>query len=375
MTNIKEIQKTSFLKKILPIGFYCIYLLLFLEIAARFALSNKTFFKKISTGRYVSDAVWRHMWVQRQKKEGVKGEVQFTYDKHHPVLGWVPNPNFTSEAINVNAKGVRGKIEFPYERIPNRQRILILGESYTWGTEVRDHETYSHYLQKMLPNKDIINMGVHGYGFDQMLIYFNEEGKKYRPDIVLVPILEIDKKRSLLGFRDYAKPTFRLARNGDLKLQGTPIATPREMYVREFFKSKLIDLIRIGYREILVKKGIYQKREAELTRAIFLELVDEIRSVGAVPIFVYLEGIRDSHKKLELSAKEKDFFKYWISEYVYCIYILPYIFSKNAYDLDRMGMKNKVVYFKRKYGHFSPREHLVIAYGIKDTLTNIKVLK
>jgi hypothetical protein len=36
--------------------------------------------------------------------------------------------------------------------------------------EVSDDETYSFYLQEMLPQAEIINMGAHGYGHDQMLI-------------------------------------------------------------------------------------------------------------------------------------------------------------------------------------------------------------
>jgi len=51
---------------------------------------------------------------------------------------------------------------------------------------VSDNETYSYYLQKMLPNAEIINMGVHGYGHDQMLIYLEEEGVKYKPDIFII---------------------------------------------------------------------------------------------------------------------------------------------------------------------------------------------
>jgi hypothetical protein len=41
---------------------------------------------------------------------------------------------------------------------------LILGDSFTFGDEVSDNETYSYYLQQMLPHTEVINMGVHGYG-------------------------------------------------------------------------------------------------------------------------------------------------------------------------------------------------------------------
>jgi hypothetical protein len=41
----------------------------------------------------------------------------------------------------------------------------------------------------MLPHTEVINMGVHGYGHDQMLILFGEEGVKYEPDIVILGFL------------------------------------------------------------------------------------------------------------------------------------------------------------------------------------------
>jgi hypothetical protein len=35
---------------------------------------------------------------------------------------------------------------------------LILGDSFTFGDEVSDDETYSAHLQAMLPHTEIINM-------------------------------------------------------------------------------------------------------------------------------------------------------------------------------------------------------------------------
>ena len=56
----------------------------------------------------------------------------------------------------------------------------------------------------MLPQAEIINMGVHGYGHDQMLIFLKEEGIKYKPDIVLLGFLHMDMFRNMLDFRDFS---------------------------------------------------------------------------------------------------------------------------------------------------------------------------
>ena len=52
----------------------------------------------------------------------------------------------------------------------------MLGDSFTFGEDVGDDETYSHHLEQLLPGTEVINLGVHGYGHDQMLIYLREEG-------------------------------------------------------------------------------------------------------------------------------------------------------------------------------------------------------
>ena len=43
-----------------------------------------------------------------------------------------------------------------------------------------------NYFQELLPQAEVINFGVHGYGHDQMLIFFKEEGVKYKPDVVIL---------------------------------------------------------------------------------------------------------------------------------------------------------------------------------------------
>jgi hypothetical protein len=59
---------------------------------------------------------------------------------------------------------------------------------------------------------EVLNLGVHGYGHDQMLLYLREEGLRYRPDVVLLGFVQIDMPRNQLSFRDYAKPRFGVRR-------------------------------------------------------------------------------------------------------------------------------------------------------------------
>ena len=44
------------------------------------------------------------------------------------------------------------------------------------GETVSDSESYAYRLQQMLPRAEIMNLGVHGYAHDQMLILFKDKG-------------------------------------------------------------------------------------------------------------------------------------------------------------------------------------------------------
>jgi len=240
--------------------------------------------------------------------------------------------------------------------------------------EVSNSETYASLLQDMLPNTEVINLSVFGYGYDQMLLMLKEEGFKYHPDIVIIPYLETDKKRNMINFRDYAKPKFVL-KNNKLVLTNTPILTPAQYRKKEFFRSKLVDLIKILYRNYSVKNSFYFKGEQAVSRAIFHEMIDTIRQMNAVPIFAYIEGIRDLIPKKEMDAEDKAFFKYWTEQKVPVIYLLPFLNEVNRQIVAAAGLTGKLVFQKRGYSHFSPREHHIIAIGIKTFLEKSGYIK
>jgi len=165
---------------------YLIFLLILFEGLARLCFIIPPISNRLM---YEEDSTWRRIWIARHMDQT---EVFYSFDALDPTKGWKSEPNmrdlavFDQKILNTNSRGLRGKKDFSYDRDPNKLRILILGDSFTFGDEVSDNETYSYYLQKMLPNAEIINMGVHGYGHDQMLIYLEEEGVKYKPDIFII---------------------------------------------------------------------------------------------------------------------------------------------------------------------------------------------
>lgn len=225
-----------------------------------------------------------------------------------------------------------------------------------------DNETYSFYLQQMLPSTEVINFGVHGYGHDQMLIYLEEEGIRYKPDIVILGFVYQDIKRNILEFRDYPKPKFEL-QNGKLKLKNCPVPQLEDLMEREPYRSKFFDLLSLiyqGYREM---SGLRQKEAEEITTAILDEVVRAANGIEAIVVFAYLP-VNDQIINFteEITRGEKYLSTYCKNRRVEYISVWP-CFLSNA----RNDMK-----FVR--GHWGPREHQIAAEAIKEYLEN-KVIK
>jgi hypothetical protein len=169
---------------------YSAYLLLVLEVAFRVLLSINPIFNAIK-GRD-DESSHRLAWIQRHRVPESFGSGLYTFDVYDAVRGWAVKPNlrqfavFGNKILNSNSKGIRGQVEYSYTRTAGIQRIVTLGDSYTFGDEVSDDETYSYYLERLLPQTEVLNLGVHGYGQDQMLLYMQHDGIKYQPDVVIL---------------------------------------------------------------------------------------------------------------------------------------------------------------------------------------------
>jgi hypothetical protein len=111
---------------------------------------------------------------------------------NHLARGWTLMPNLRhvqlpdGTVVSSTSRGIRGTKEYTYDKPADALRILTVGDSFTFGEQVRDDQTWSYYLQNLLPGSEVLNFGVHGYGHDQMLLYLREEGIKYHPDIVIL---------------------------------------------------------------------------------------------------------------------------------------------------------------------------------------------
>jgi hypothetical protein len=337
---------------------YVGFLAFLFEGFARLALSIPQVAKRLQANE---DYTHRRNWVQRHQYSST--EAYYTFDIYDPSKGWRPKPGlkdvrvFDNKILNTNSKGLRGKKNFPYSK--NKQRILVLGDSFTFGDEVSDDETYCYYLQQMLPHTEIINMGVHGYGHDQMLILLREEGVRYQPDIVILGFLPLDMSRNLLEFRDFAKPRFVL-KGGELKLTGTPVPRPQDILQRDWSRPRIADISSLIHYRAKSLLGLREKEIEDITSAILTEMIKLVDSVHAIPLLAYLPRAREIAMDLAVTPGEAYMLTLCrLNEKARCFSTRPHFAERRA----------KGEAFKSS-GHWEPAGHLAVAEAIKNYLVN-----
>jgi hypothetical protein len=110
--------------------------------------------------------------------------------------------------VNTNSWGTRGK-DFGKEKPSNTYRILVLGDSMTFGWGVEDDETYSFLLEEELNNLaksknisrnfEVINAGfTSGRTLDSYYVYLKEVGIQFDPDLIIVTLFPYNDLTDLL---------------------------------------------------------------------------------------------------------------------------------------------------------------------------------
>ena len=106
--------------------------------------------------------------------------------------------------IRTNSLGLRSP-EVTLAKPPDTFRILVLGDSVTFGWSLRGEDTYASQLASLLatlrPNQrvEVINAGVSGYGTWQELRWLQETGLALDPDVIIVQTHLNDAADNLWG--------------------------------------------------------------------------------------------------------------------------------------------------------------------------------
>lgn len=119
--------------------------------------------------------------------ESLIGNIRHVDD---PILNWRFVPNSTVQDGNVisryNSAGFRD-MEHAVGKPAHITRVVVVGDSVTEGSGVRQEELFASYVQTLLGSRfEIINLGMSGLNTQQEIHIFEVEGMKYEPDIVVI---------------------------------------------------------------------------------------------------------------------------------------------------------------------------------------------
>lgn len=327
-------------------------------------------------------------------------------------LGWINKPRANVSLVsgkrninvNINSDGFRSSRNYEKKKDANVTRILTLGDSFTFGSEVDDSECWSSILECKDSNFEVLNAGVPGFGLDQSLLYFRRLNEDWNPDIVIVSYMTMLWLRHLSTFQPFrskrsiplSKPRF-LVEDGKLTLLDNYLNTHQKyksflekpndflkqlgrndyFYSSEFgsitpeygYFVELLHLLmgrRTKDETELYINGYYNKEHEgfRVTIAILDEFVNAIRIVNAKPIVLFFPTKQDIEKMQQIKDPTyrvyQPLYKELSVKGVQC-----FDFADEFHGLDTS------ILFENK-GHYSPYGNEIIADKIFDIIDQIK---
>lgn len=110
----------------------------------------------------------------------------------------------------------------------------MLGDSFAYGDGVQQSESFPEILESLLKEHgsfEVINTGVTGYGLTQETLYYETEGYKYEPELVMLVFFH-NELTDLVKEKELPKPKFQLV-DGQLELHNVPYPHPSELETRD----------------------------------------------------------------------------------------------------------------------------------------------
>ena len=200
-----------------------------------------------------------------------RAAIEQSYLVHDGDLGWTIGPNRASKDYNrqaveqylarvgrasrrrapadadgriyvSSAEGLRSpRPGMSFAALPAKRRIAVVGDSFTFGLEVRYEETWAHQLEQALGSEvQVLNFGVDGYGVDQAYLRYRRDVLAWHPEIVILGMIDDDLRRTMCvygflcfsGFGiPFSKPRLVLTDHGLAPLN-LPLPAPDSLFAK-----------------------------------------------------------------------------------------------------------------------------------------------
>ena len=222
-------------------------------------------------------------WVRKDESVG------WLFSKTHKVgkLTKEINTNFDFESqifYQANKQGYRHHKDF--EKLNASKRIVFASDSMLFGPYVEYEKIATSLVQKKLPDHDVINLSIPGWGIDQMFWAVEDNYEKIKIDKVFFAITDYSWFRMLYHFRiseGFSKPIFEIE-NGELIKKVHPTKTFFEnLAEKSYFLNSLywVDkdkmLIDLGVGIVKKINDFCSKKKIECT---IIKLPLDVEQIG-----------------------------------------------------------------------------------------------
>jgi lysophospholipase L1-like esterase len=165
--------------------------------------------------RLVAEAVAREL----RKKIWRKHRSFWRASRHPQRLGDLPpglnmvwKDDLRPFRVTTNRQGLRMDHSLQWPK--KRRRLLLLGDSFTFGINLHDVETYPAFLQTQLRGWEVLNAGVPSYSIPQVKELFAERARFTEPDVTILQVLFND----LYGLFYFERSLYSRNNTGTLQL-------------------------------------------------------------------------------------------------------------------------------------------------------------
>lgn len=182
-------------------------------------------------------------------------------------LGFVGRPNHRSSdgELTYDARGLRPTPP-PEGTTLAEPPVLVVGDSYAHGDEVKDAEAWPALLQPLIGRK-VINAGMSGYGIDQMVLRAELLAPETKPVAIVLSFIADDARRAeMKRVWGAEKPYFEMV-DGKLAVRNQPVppspapADTLDIWQRLFGWSALVD-------EVLKSQGWQYEWQVDYARVL-----------------------------------------------------------------------------------------------------------
>lgn len=255
------------IKLIIGNGLLTLTLIILLEFGLRLFWPDRFSYKRTYPGQYKNKELLLDTT-----------QVNVTWPLQERDLGWVCNKNknimFTNKKYKdlnieyvINNQGFRDHKEYDTTSIQITQtKVMLLGDSFIFGVYLAEQTNISSKLERKLGTKYVVyNMGIPGWGIDQMYLAYLKYSPIIMPQTVVLMFIEDDIPRVLESYRRVEgmnKPSFLLD-NDKLRLRSLEQDSPG--FITHLFEN--IKILNPFYKRFLIYKN------NEIIEKIFSDLI------------------------------------------------------------------------------------------------------